>query len=269
MTQLRISAPKSLAAAPLILLAAERPGEYELVFFTDHEHALADLFIGKTDVLCTGYGEMERLPEIGRPQRLATFVWGLSALMVQEPGLKNLADLAKFLNRKSAEALTLPFAESPLDIEVRALLRKLLPGKNMPVVNAPLLQTFASFQQGKIAAAVLPEPMATALEMSGEAFRLADIADLQKLATGRAYSPQVALFAGQEKNLPPDFMDRFTESILRVRLAAAADLRRVADGLAIGQPVLERALTHVIFELPAAHETKEREEIYAAFLSDK
>jgi len=267
MTQLRIAAPKSLAAAPLILMAAEHPGDYELKFFTDHDHALADLTIGTTDILCTGYSEMERLPEIGRPQRLATFVWGLSALMVCEPGVKNLTDLASLIRKKSGAALTLPFAGSPLDLEVRALLRALLPGKDLLIINAPLLQTFASFQQGKITAAVLPEPMATALEMSGEAFRLADIAELQKQATGRAYSPQVALFAGQEKNLPPDFMAQFTESILRMRLAVAADLKRVADGLAMGQAALERALSHVIFELPAAAETKQREKIYAALLS--
>ncbi|MFO1472493.1 MAG: hypothetical protein U1F27_15830 [Turneriella sp.] len=269
MTQLRIAAPKSLAAAPLILLAAERPGDYELHFFTDHDLALADLRIGKVDVLCTGHREMERLPEIGRPHRLATFVWGLSAVMVREPGIKNLVDLARVLNKKSGEALTLPFAESPLDLEIRALLRKLLPGKNMPLANAPLLQTFASFQDGKIAAAVLPEPMATALEMSGEAFRLADVAELQRQATGRPYSPQVALFMGQEKNPPPDFMAQFEESILRIRLAAAADLRHVADGLAIGQAALERALSHAIFELPAAEEVKAREEIYAALLAGK
>lgn len=269
MTQLRIAAPKSLAAAPLILMAAERPGDYELNFFTDHDLALADLQIGKVDVLCTGYSEMERLPEIGRPQRLATFAWGLSALMVREPGLKNLADLSRVLSKKSGEALTLPFAQSPLDLEVRALLRKLLPGKDVPIINAPLLQTFASFHQGKIAAAVLPEPMATALEMSGEAFRLADIAELQRQATGRAYSPQVALFVGQEKSLPPDFMVQFEESILRIRIAVAADLRHVADGLAIGQQALERALSHVIFELPAAEEVRAREEMYAALLSGK
>ena len=269
MTQLRIAAPKSLAAAPLILLAAERPGYYELNFFTDHDHALADLRIGKVDVLCTGYSEMERLPEIGRPQRLATFVWGLSALMVREPGLKNLADLVSLLSKNPGEALTLPFAESPLDLEVRALLRKLLPGKEVPIMNAPLLQTFASFQQGKIAAAVLPEPMATALEMGGEAFRLADIAELQRQVTGRAYSPQVALFVGQEKSLPPDFIAQFEESILRIRIAAAVDLRHVAEGLAIGQPALERALSHAIFELPAAEEVKAREETYAALLSGK
>ena len=269
MTQLRIAAPKSLAAAPLILLTAERPHDYELVFFSDHDLALADLRIGKVDVLCTGYSEIERLPEIGRPQRLATFVWGLSALMVRETGLKNLADLARLLSKQNREALTLPFAESPLDLEVRALLRKLLPGKEVPIINAPLLQTFASFHQGKIAAAVLPEPMATVLEMSGEAFRLADIVELQRQATGRAHSPQVALFVGQEKSPPPDFMAQFEESILRIRIAAAADLRHVAEGLAIGQPALERALSHAIFELPAVEEVRAREEIYATLLAGK
>lgn len=262
----RIAAPKSVAAAPLILMAAEKPDDYELQFFTDHDRALAELAIGKIDLLCTGYSEIERLPAVGRPQRLQTFVWGLSALMVREPGLKNLTALAGALTKKSGGALTLPFAQSPVDLEVRALLRRLMPGKNIPLANAPLMETFASLQEGHTAAAVLPEPMATALEMGGKAFRLADIADLQRQATGIACSPQVALFVDREKNQPQGFMAEFAQSILRIRLAAAADLRRVAAGLAITQPALEHALLHVIFELPEAQEAKHREEIYADLL---
>lgn len=250
--KLRIAAPKSLAAAPLILLASEKPDCYELNFFTDHDLALRELLEGKTDLLSTGYTETERLPEANRPERICTFVWGLSALMVRQAGLKNLTELAEYLSREPGAALVLPFAKSPLDLEMRALLTRLLPERTIPLINAPLPETFAAFQQGKMAAALLPEPMASILEFSGKAQRLADVAELERQATGIKGSPQVALFVKKGQVLPVEFMPGFRRAILLVHNLDALQCHAVAEQLAIPEPVLKKAMVHVIFDLPVA-----------------
>jgi hypothetical protein len=252
--KLRIAASRSLATAPLILIAADRPDLYELNFFTDHDLALRELTEGRVDLLSTGYTETERLPQADRPERLCTFVWGLSALMVRQVGLTNLMELAEYLSGEPGAALILPFAKSPLDLEMRALFKRLLPERTIPLINAPLPETFAAFQQGKIAAAVLPEPMPTILEFSGKAIRFADVAELERQATGDRGSPQVALFMKKGHALPVEFMPGFRRAILLLSNLPALQCHTVAEQLLIPEPVLKMAITHVIFDLPVARE---------------
>ncbi len=264
--KLTIAAPRSLAAAPLLLLSQEKPGLCSVSFFTDHDEALAELAAGEIDILCSGYSECDRVTTALKPRRALTFVWGLSALMVRDAGTKNLDDLSQALTAVAGAALLLPFAGSPLDLQVRALLGRLFRGQNLPLTNAPLPQTMQGFMHEQVFAAVMPEPMATLLESSGKAHRLCDVADLHERVTGGRCSPQVSLFLREDKRLSEEFLSAFEQAIQLMPALNPGQCAQIAGKLDIPLAVFAHALPHVLFGLPAEKEVHRRETIYAELL---
>lgn len=241
---LKIAAPRSLAAVPLLLLASENPAAYQVEFFTDHAEAVRGLKDGRFDLLSTGFSELNR------SERICTYVWGLSALLVRGSAVKSVADLSRYCAEGSDAELVLPFAGSPLDLQVRALFTHLLPQVNMRFSNQPLADTLKQFFAGNVFAAALPEPMVSTLCLAGKAVRLADLAELYAQVNGEARSPQVSLFAEKGKTLPAGFLPELAQAI---RLVAAMSLEQqcaVATALGITEQVLMHALPHVQFELP-------------------
>ncbi|HMV36828.1 MAG TPA: hypothetical protein PKD60_13100 [Turneriella sp.] len=253
---MRIAAPKSLAAAPLVLLSAADPRAFELVFFTDHDSALSDLAAGKVDLLCTGYTEMARLAD-PHVHLLLTHCWGLSAIMVPDAAM---TDKAVLFAQDDAE-LVLPFAGSPLDLQVRALL--VAAGvSGLKLRNAALPETFAEFQQAKVTAAVFPEPLAALLESGGKGHRLADLSLLWQQTFGELYTPQVSLFAVRETDDQTNFVAALREAVQRCMEPDEQDVTAIAAQLGIPPLVAANALQHVIFALPAAEEARRLEAAY-------
>lgn len=258
---LRIAAPRSLAALPLLLLADANPGKYQLEFFTDHAEALRGLQEGRFDLLSTGFTELDR------SQLICTYVWGLSALMVRDSSVKTMADLSRCCEENSGAELILPFLGSPLDLQVRALFMRILPEAKMQFRNQPLGETLAQYLAGNVFAAVLPEPMSTTLELAGKAFRLADLAELYAQVTGDARSPQVSLFAQKRKILPDNFQGELTQSIGRAAAMPVQQQSAVAKELGITEPVLGHALPHVQFGLPARTVAENLENQFLDFIA--
>ncbi|GAB4444090.1 MAG: hypothetical protein OHK0011_26280 [Turneriella sp.] len=258
---MRIAAPKSLAAAPLVLLSAEKEHLCELSFFTDHDVALADLAQGKVDLLCTGYTEMARLAD-PHVHLLLTHCWGLSALVVSDAVS---GDAGALFAQPDAE-LVLPFAGSPLDMQVRALLAAQKNGHRLKLRNAPLPQTLTAFQQGKITAAVLPEPMAALLEATAKGRRLADLATLWQRTFGELLTPQVGLFIARRAEEFTPFVTAFARTVERCSNPEAADVNALAQQLGFPAPIVAEALRHVIFALPTAADARRLETAYLKIL---
>ncbi len=265
---LTVAVPRSLASAPLLLMARDHAQLIKTQFFTDHDAALSDLLNGTLDLLCTGYSETERRDGNLRTRRLGTFVWGLSAVMVRDAGINSLADLSRYSSEARVAELTLPFAGSPLDLQVRALLRNSNYDGQIALTNMPLPETMQRWQRGEILAAVFPEPMATLLETAGKASRLGDLADLwAEVNAGERRSPQVALFCNTAISLPAEFMQALEASIVSVRTPAPADAHFIADMLGLPQAIVAQALQHVLFELPDSTTAAELESVYIHILA--
>ena len=248
---LTVAIPRSLAAVPVLLLARDHPHLAKTKFFDNHDVALSDLLSGATDLLCTGFTELDRLGDRGRAEQLCTFVWGLSALMVREASLRSLADLLHFCEQTPGAELILPFAGSPLDLQVRALLKLALPDAKLLIANDALPETLRRWQRGEHHAAVFPEPLATLIEAAGQATRLADIADLWATASdGEHRSPQVSMFGKPGFSPPREFMSALESSIRAAQDKTSADVQFLSAELTVPAPILTRALEHVIFELP-------------------
>lgn len=258
---LKIAAPRSLAAVPLLLLAGENPAAYQVEFFTDHADAVHGLKDGRFDLLSTGFTELDDA------QLVCTYVWGLSALLVRDSAVKTTADITRYCAEHADAELVLPFAGSPLDLQVRALFRQISPQANMRFSNQSLGETLKQFFAGNVFAAALPEPMASTLCLAGKAARLADLAELYAQVNGDARSPQVSLFAEKGKMLPAGFLPEFTHSIRLVTAMPPEQQRAVATALGITEQVLMHALPHVQFELPERASAEKLEDRFMDFIA--
>lgn len=260
---LKIAAPRSLAAVPLLLLAGAHETAYEILFFTDHADAVRGLHDRRFDLLCTGFTELDR------SHLFCTFVWGLSALVVRDSSVRTVADLLRYCDNNPGAELVLPFLGSPLDLHVRALFRSLQPQANIRFSNQPLGETLKQFLAGNVFAAVLPEPMVSTLELAGKASRLTDLAALHAQVSGDARSPQVALFAEKGKILPDDFPPEFAQSIRMAGAMTAEQQCAAAKALGITEAVLAHAMAHVLFELPGQAESANLENRFVELVALK
>jgi hypothetical protein len=246
-----VAVPRSLAAFPWLLMARDLPALVKTRFFDEHDLALKELTDGTVDLLCTGYTELQRFPESERPARICTYVWGLSAIVARDGAIKSTADFARYCGQNAGAALVLPFAGSPLDRQVRALvsLSSELAGINLR--NAAIPETLQRWAKGELCAAVFPEPIVARLISTGAGHRFADIATLwAQINHSERRSPQVSLFAKAASTLGEGFMAEFRRVILICHEPNAEDLHFLADQLSLPVPIVEAALPHVIFETP-------------------
>ncbi|AFM13387.1 hypothetical protein [Turneriella parva] len=257
----RILAPRSFAAAPFVLLAHDFPDRYQLAFFTDHNSALAALAQSEVDLLCTGYTETQRFSGGAPLKRVCTYIWGLSALLVRDAQIRDFSSLVNHDGQ-----LLLPFTGSPLDLQVRALFKKLAPQRTIELVNGEIPEILGRLQQGNAAAAVLPEPLATLLCEAGKAHRLGDLAGLWASAFGDVMTPQVSCFCRSDRSVAGDLMSDIDRAVLKLTMADEVCARRVAAAIEQKAEIILSALPHVIFSLPEAAEAERLESRYGKIL---
>ncbi|TVQ96970.1 MAG: ABC transporter substrate-binding protein [Spirochaetaceae bacterium] len=252
---LLILAPSTVSSAPLLLLAEQYPDDYRVEFFTDHPQALARLIQGEADLLATGFSVgFARFQAAGDLVHVATPVWGVSALMTHRP-VQRLEDLA-------GGVIYAPFEGSPIDIFLRAILDHRGLSDRIRIEYAPFPQAAALVGQGNADAAVLVEPIASRLEISGNAYRLMNLHDgWAEVSGGEARSPQVSLFArrrGVSQRAPKHALleQRLRVAIEEIARDPAAVGARVAPALEVPPPIVQRAMMNTLFDLPSAAETR-------------
>ena len=251
---LTILYPQAIASVPVLELLARYPDEYRGESFNDHAQALARLINGEADLLFTGFTlGYTRYASAGDLVHVMTPVWGASALMTarQTDDLSSLA----------GGTIYAPFEGSPIDVYLRALLDARGLSGSIRIAYAPFPQAAALVAEGRADAAVLVEPIASRLEIAGQAFRFHNIQDgWAEVSGGEPRSPQVSFFARRR-----DAAAREIEWTLLVRRVAAlveeltADPARFAadhaEALGFPVPVVDRALQNALFDAPDAGET--------------
>jgi ABC-type nitrate/sulfonate/bicarbonate transport system substrate-binding protein len=257
---LKLTAARTLAAAPFILLADSLPEKYQLAFFSDHDAAMTNLINCEVDVLCTGFTEASRAGD--NVKILATYVWGLSAMLVHDSQFRDVSSLAA----AAGHELLLPFAGSPLDLQVRAILRKVDPAHRIKILNADISENLKRFQQKVDSAIVLPEPLATALCDAGKARRLGGIAGLWAAAFGELMTPQVSCLIRRDAQISEEFAADIKKAITRLVTGDANATQGIADAIGQSNETVLRALPHVIFALPAAADAERLESHYRKIL---
>jgi ABC-type nitrate/sulfonate/bicarbonate transport system substrate-binding protein len=208
-----------------------------------------------TDVLATGYAVgYARAMDAGDIVHLATQVWGVSALMTAEP-IESLAELA-------GGTVYAPFEGSPIDIYLKEALEAESLTDSITIAYAPFPQAAALLTEGRAAAAVLVEPIASRLEITGAAHRFENIHDgWARIADGERRSPQVSVVVhengidGTEGRLNR-MVRRLEVIVARVIADPATYAARYETALGFPAPVLERALSNTLFDTPSESVTR-------------
>jgi NitT/TauT family transport system substrate-binding protein len=263
MEKVRILAPQTTAALPLLVMAEENalPGvTLQVDFFVNHAQALALLMRGETDLLLSGTSQgWENRLDGSSIVMIDTGVWALSSLVGRDPSLKGFADLR-------GRRLALPFPGAPLDFQSRALLafEKIDPDKDLTISYGPFAQSVQRLLAGQVDAVALPEPLATTMVKKNGLLRLIEYsAAWARLTGGNEQSPQVSLFATE------GFTREHTEMLRALIGAWNAASRTVTANpaeaathyspvLLTDPEILEEATRHTLFAVPAIAENKSR-----------
>jgi NitT/TauT family transport system substrate-binding protein len=263
LAKVRILAPQTTAALPLLVMAKENaiPGvTLQVDFFVNHAQALALLMRGETDLLLSGTSQgWENRLDGSSIVMIDTGVWALSSLVGRDPSLKEFADLR-------GKRLALPFPGAPLDFQSRALLAfdKIDPDKDLTISYGPFAQSVQRLIAGQLEAVALPEPLVTTMVRKNGLLRLIEYsAAWARFTGGDARSPQVSLFATE------GFARGHTEKLRALVGAWDAASRTVtanpaeaaaqySDVLFTEPAILEEATRHTLFAVPAITENKSR-----------
>lgn len=262
---LRIAYPKTVSSIPLIAVVDAYPDDYVGEFYADHPLALARLLAGELDVIATGFSfGLARYMSDGDLVHVQTPVWGVSALMTGTE-IDALSDLA-------GETIYAPLEGSPIDIYLREILEEAGLTEEISIAYAPFPQSSALVAQGEVAAAVLVEPIASTLELSGRAFRFENIQDgWARIAGGEPRSPQVSLFALTDAvetmgDLIRQFERRVDAQTILVAEDPAAAAAAYASALEFPEQVVANALTNALFDAADAPTTQRIVENYARII---
>jgi len=260
---LTLSFPKTISSIPLLELIEEFPQEYEGVEFTDHGLGLASLVSQDVDVLATGYIlGLKRALSAGDVAHFQTYVWGVASLVTKEP-LVSLSQL-------SGGTLVLPFRDSPLDLQYRALLEKEGLTDQVEIQYAPFPQAAALLAQGQVQGAVLVEPIASRMVVSSQGYRLQTVTQgWADLTSGDPRSPQVSLFVLQEKRGDPAlslFLKRLRATVQNIRDNPQSYGEKYSEYFQLPSQVIVLALENTWIELLPGAEASHLIQSYGQFL---
>lgn len=257
--------PQTVSSIPILALIDQYPHEYAGVAISDHTQALAELISGGADLLASGFAVgFSRYQSAGDLVLVAVPVWGASALMTAEK-IGSLADL-------SGGTIYAPFEGSPIDLHLKAILALDGLTNQVEIAYAPFPQAAALLTEGRAEAAFLVEPIASRLELAGNASRLENVQDgWARLSGGEPRSPQVALFAttsrveqlGARVEL---LTNRLAAQVEAVTAAPAEFAQRYAEALGFPVHIVRRAIENTLFDLPSPELTRELVDSYARIM---
>jgi ABC-type nitrate/sulfonate/bicarbonate transport system substrate-binding protein len=191
----RIKVPFSLSSVPLLELDAKtiKNRELEINIFTDHALAMAQCINGEIDLLYTGFTQgLSHYHSNGDIHHIATPVWGVSSLITNDPGLTSLTDFRQ-------KTILVPFAKSPLDLQLRTMVKKLGLSGKIQIDYAVIQQAAGILAQGKAEGICVPEPVASKLVLSQHMYRVVTFpGEWARVMETDPRSPQVSLFAKTE-----------------------------------------------------------------------
>ncbi len=258
----RILASQTTAAVPFLVLGESQvPGlRIETELFINHAQALVKLLRGEADFLFTGTSQgWENYLDGGPVAMINTGIWGISSMIGRDEKIRSFADL-------KGKRVALPFPGAPLDFQTRYLLKlsRLDPDRDLQISYSAPPQAVARLVQGQLDAAPLPEPLAATLVREQGLKRLFEYTQVWAgIHGGDGRSPQVSLFATREYcRSEPVLVARLVEA-WRAASQVAADnpdvyAHRFAAALATPEGVLEEAIRHTVYWVPAAEENRRR-----------
>jgi len=199
-----IQVPKSISSIPVLELDNTKIGNtvIHVEIFTDHIMSMSGFIRGDFDLLMTGFTlGVSHYFENNDIYLAATPVWGVSSLISLDPKITTLQDL-------SGKTILVPFAKSPLDLQLKYILNENNLLEEVNIEYASIGQAVPMLLAGHADGICVPEPLASKLILKNNAvsvFRFRD--EWSNVNNGEEASPQVSIFV--KKN----FADKYPEFV--------------------------------------------------------
>lgn len=254
---LKILVPRTVSALPVLSLADTYLGGRKVMVevFDDHALAMAALVTGKTDILMTGFSTgLNRWSSSSDVVHAATPVWGVSSLVALDPSLKSLGDL-------EGKTILVPFAGSPLEIQLKVLLDHTGMTGKVKIDYAPIPQQVPLLLQKKVDAISVPEPLVTRLKTQNGAFQVFTFAQAWSQVTGgEPRSPQVSLFVRKKEGVGravlEDLNKALASSLAALKIHPEAAAAKYGAILQVPAPLILGGLSNTLFDLPSGEVQK-------------
>ncbi|MBN2443439.1 MAG: ABC transporter substrate-binding protein [Spirochaetales bacterium] len=249
-TEVNISVPQSISSLPVSATNNKiiNGKTIKIGYFQDHIMSMAEFITGKVDILMTGYSQGAAAAETNSEiVHLATIVWGVSSLVTKDPGIRELKDL-------SEKSISVPFQNSPLDLQMKAILKKAGLSDSIRLEYNPVQQSAALLIENRIVSACLPEPLTTLLVSQKGLYSPFTIPGIWEDLFGYKNTPQVSLFAkktfiNKNKKFVDTFLSSIGNNIRSIPALTEEQKTQFAREVAIPVNLLARSLSNTIFGL--------------------
>ncbi len=253
-----ISVPDTLSSIPVYQLDGKvvENKSIKVQTYSDHSMAMLEFINGSTDMILTGFTQgvanRKENPEI---VILSTIVWGISSIMVRDQNIESI------FNRENTK-IALPFQGSPLDIQFKSIISARGIENKFELLYFPFQQAIGLMNNGSLDAVIVPEPIASKLEESGNAKRLTTMFDIwSEINNGDGRSPQISLFTtnkfiSKNKKATKDILNLLKESTAIVNNVDSTVIEKYSNQFSMSQDIFRKALHQTVYQVNTPEEDK-------------
>lgn len=250
--------PKTLSSIPLLELDKKSINNFSIKteFYQDNIMAMAEFIQGKFDIFMTGFTQgVSNYNENKNIMHAATPVWGVSSLLSIDPSLKKLNDL-------EGKTILVPFAKSPLELQLKTIIKKEgLTGKII-IDYSPSQQAIPMLLTGKTDAICIPEPLASKLLLQNKAYLVFNFADKWgEINNGEKRSPQVSLFINKNfakinDRFLKQFIRQLQNEIEKIKKEPGIYSNKYSQLFELDSNIMENGIKNTLFDMPLYNDTK-------------
>ena len=246
-----IYVPNTLSSIPIMELDNEviNGRAVRVHLFDDHIMSMAEFVNGKFPLLMTGFSVgLARYRAAGDIAMIATPVWGVSSLVTHNPELKKLSDF-------KGKTLLVPFAKSPLDLQLKAILKKENLIDQVKINYAVVQQQVPMLLARKADGICLPEPLVSKLVLEKKGFKVFSFAKKWgEVNNGEERSPQVSLFTKKSFTdanpiLISGLIQKIKNRVEFVKKNSTEAAEKYSGKFSLDKSVMEAGLNSVLFDM--------------------
>ncbi len=257
-TEIIINVPKTISSLPLIELDGMKieNKNIKIEYFDDHIMAMAEFVSGRISVFMTGFSQGHAYYKINKDiLMISNPVWGVSSLLTNDPAITKLSDLA-------GKTILVPFAESPLELQLKAILTKEGLLEKIRIDYAPIQQQLPFLIFRKVSGICIPEPLASKLIYEKKAYKVFSFSGKWALLNNHEpRTPQVSIFVKKDfaqKNRK--FFIALNKSIVKkinyINSNADSISKKYSAIFSLDPGIVEMSLKNVLLEIPDLKTTK-------------
>lgn len=233
----------------------------ETGFYTDPILSMAEIITGKKDIIMTGF--THGCAQYNARQdvvHIVTLVWGVASLIAYGIDINDMKDL-------KGKKILVPFPKSPLDLQLRAILKKEKMGGNTGIGYAPVQQAVPLLLNRQADAVCIPEPLASKLVYEQNMTRMFSFSNKWEELFGYKHTPQVSLFAKKEfvnknRKFLKALIHTFERHITRLASLSEKKMAEYSSMFSIEQKVFQKAMDNTIFSVLQFHHAFSRSKEY-------